>query len=91
VQLGFESFDQLVGESLQPNEQRASARDWAGLTVLAFAMLLIPVDATVLGLAVPAISADLGPTGTQLLWVIDVCGGTVAPLDPCQIRQGRCS
>ncbi|RYH71199.1 MAG: MFS transporter [Alcaligenaceae bacterium] len=68
------------GPYTDPNEERASARSWIGLIVLAFAVLLISVDATVLDLALPAITADLTPTGTQLLWVIDVYSFVLAGL-----------
>ncbi|WP_330233814.1 MFS transporter [Nocardia sp. NBC_00508] len=63
-----------------PTRPRASARDWAGLSVLALALLLLAVDATVLDLAVPAISADLAPTTPQLLWIIDVYSFVLAGL-----------
>ncbi len=59
---------------------RATARDWAGLVVLALALLLLAVDATVLDLAVPAISAELAPTTPQLLWIIDVYSFVLAGL-----------
>ncbi|WP_280246501.1 MFS transporter, partial [Nocardia abscessus] len=59
---------------------RAGAREWAGLSVLALALLLLAVDATVLDLAVPAISADLAPTTPQLLWIIDVYSFVLAGL-----------
>ena len=58
----------------------ASWRDWTGLVVLACAVLLIAIDATVLDLALPFLSADLGPTGAQLLWIIDVYSFAVAGL-----------
>ncbi|MFE9321777.1 MFS transporter [Nocardia sp. NPDC052278] len=59
---------------------RATARDWAGLVVLALALLLLAVDATVLDLAVPAISEELAPTTPQLLWIIDVYSFVLAGL-----------
>ncbi|BCK52275.1 MFS transporter [Nocardia wallacei] len=59
---------------------RAAARDWAGLGVLVLALLLISVDATVLDIAVPAISAHLAPTTPQLLWIIDVYSFVLAGL-----------
>jgi DHA2 family multidrug resistance protein-like MFS transporter len=40
---------------------------WLALSVLVLAVLLVAVDATVLGLATPYISEDLKPSGTQLL------------------------
>ena len=36
------------------------------------------MDLTVLNLAVPALSADLQPTSTQLLWIVDIYGFLVA-------------
>ncbi|WP_194825309.1 MFS transporter [Nocardia sp. XZ_19_231] len=59
---------------------RATPREWAGLGVLALALLLLAVDATVLDLAVPAISADLAPSTPQLLWIIDVYSFVLAGL-----------
>ncbi|GGA71806.1 MFS transporter [Pseudoclavibacter endophyticus] len=60
--------------------QPASARQWAGLIALALAVFTICTDATVLDLAIPAISEALRPTGTQLLWIIDVYSFIVAGL-----------
>ena len=59
---------------------QAGVRTWAGLVVLAGAVLLIAVDATVLDLALPFLSADLAPSGVQLLWIIDVYSFAVAGL-----------
>ncbi len=57
---------------------KATSREWVGLAVLSLACLLYVMDLTVLHLAVPALSADLQPSGTQLLWIIDVYGFMVA-------------
>jgi MFS transporter, DHA2 family, multidrug resistance protein len=57
---------------------RAGRREWAGLAVLALACLLYAMDLTVLNLAVPALSADLQPSSTQLLWITDIYGFMVA-------------
>ncbi|WP_067468227.1 MFS transporter [Nocardia amamiensis] len=70
----------MTTQTHAPTLQRAGARDWAGLSVLALALLLLAVDATVLDLAVPAISADLAPTTPQLLWIIDVYSFVLAGL-----------
>jgi MFS family permease len=40
--------------------------------------LLYAMDLAVLNLAVPQLSADLRPSGGQLLWIIDVYGFLVA-------------
>ncbi|WP_337661908.1 MFS transporter [Actinoalloteichus sp. AHMU CJ021] len=53
-------------------------REWAALAVLSLPTLVLAMDITVLHLAVPALSADLDPTGTQLLWILDVYGFVVA-------------
>ncbi|MYS49655.1 MFS transporter, partial [Streptomyces sp. SID6013] len=38
------------------------------------------IDLTVLSMAVPSLSADLAPSGTQLLWIIDIYGVFLAGL-----------
>jgi DHA2 family multidrug resistance protein-like MFS transporter len=57
---------------------RAGRREWTGLAVLALAALLYAMDLTVLHLALPAISKDLRPSSTQLLWITDIYGFMVA-------------
>ncbi len=44
------------------------------------AVLLISIDATVLSFALPALSADLDPTGVELLWIVDSYGFAIAGL-----------
>jgi DHA2 family multidrug resistance protein-like MFS transporter len=61
-----------------PTVSRATQREWIGLAVIALPCLLYSMDLTVLNLAVPALSADLKPTATQLLWIVDVYGFLVA-------------
>lgn len=56
----------------QAPQLRATRREWAGLAVLMIPVLLISIDNTVLGFAIPAISTGLHPTGTQLLWIVDI-------------------
>ncbi|MYQ49266.1 MFS transporter, partial [Streptomyces sp. SID4985] len=53
---------------------------WLALAVLTLAVLLVAVDATVLGLATPFISEDLHPSGTELLWIGDVYSFVIAGL-----------
>jgi MFS transporter, DHA2 family, multidrug resistance protein len=52
--------------------QRAGRREWFGLAVLFLPTLLVAIDNTVLGFALPAISAALTPSATQVLWLVDV-------------------
>ena len=59
---------------------RAGRREWLGLAALALPTILIGMDGTVLHLAAPALSADLAPSSSQLLWIIDVYGFVVAAL-----------
>lgn len=59
--------------------QRAPGR-WIALGVLVLAVLLVAVDATVLGLATPYLSEDLQPSGTQLLWIGDAYSFVIAGL-----------
>ncbi|MFI2242253.1 MFS transporter, partial [Streptomyces chrestomyceticus] len=59
---------------------RATAREWLGLAVLALPTIVIALSMTVLNLAVPHLSADLGPNGAQLLWIIDIYGFLIAGL-----------
>ncbi|MGY4721505.1 MFS transporter [Naumannella cuiyingiana] len=58
--------NQLIGSS-----ERAGLREWLALAVLMLPVLLVAVDNTVLGLALPAIAADLHPSATQQLWMMD--------------------
>jgi uncharacterized membrane protein len=63
----------------QPSE-RAGTRQWLGLALLVLPTLLLATDITVLYLALPLLSADLGPTGTETLWIIDLYGFVLASL-----------
>jgi MFS transporter, DHA2 family, multidrug resistance protein len=57
---------------------QATRREWIGLAVIALPCLLYAMDLTVLTLAVPSLSADLGPSSTELLWIVDIYGFLVA-------------
>jgi DHA2 family multidrug resistance protein-like MFS transporter len=59
---------------------RATARTWAALGVLALPMLLLAIDATVLIFAMPGIAADLSPSATQQLWIMDIYSFMIAGL-----------
>lgn len=49
-----------------------AARRWWALAVLMLPVLLVSIDNTVLSFALPKISESLAPTGTQMLWIVDV-------------------
>jgi MFS transporter, DHA2 family, multidrug resistance protein len=57
---------------------RAGRREWIGLAVLALPTLLLSLDMSVLHLAIPHLAADLRPSGTELLWIIDIYGFMIA-------------
>jgi DHA2 family multidrug resistance protein-like MFS transporter len=50
---------------------RATTREWAGLILLALPCLLVSFDAQALNLAIPKLTADLHPSATELLWIVD--------------------
>jgi MFS transporter, DHA2 family, multidrug resistance protein len=56
----------------------AGPREWTGLSVLALPCVLYSMDLTVLNLAVPHLTADLKPSASQLLWIVDIYGFLVA-------------
>ena len=53
-------------------------RRWVGLAVLVLPVMLIAVDNTVLGFAIPQLTADLRPSSSQLLWIVDIYSFVVA-------------
>jgi DHA2 family multidrug resistance protein-like MFS transporter len=63
-----------------PPPPRAGRAEWIGLGVLLLAVLLVAMDVTILYFAAPFISADLAPSGTQQLWMLDVYGFVLAGL-----------
>lgn len=68
--------DQTLATGAAPH--KATTRDWLGLVVIALPCALYSMDLTILNLATPAISADLSPSASQLLWIIDIYGFMVA-------------
>ncbi|MEV4221964.1 MFS transporter [Nonomuraea sp. NPDC049725] len=72
---------------------RAGRKQWIGLAVLVLPVLLISVDLHVLSYALPFISAELAPSGAQLLWIIDIypfmLAGLLLPMGTLGDRIGR--
>jgi MFS transporter, DHA2 family, multidrug resistance protein len=64
--------------TLEGAAQRAGRRQWLGLAVLALPALLVALDIGALFLALPHLSAELGATGTQQLWITDIYGFLLA-------------
>ena len=61
-----------------PVPAKATRREWIGLAIIALPCMVYAMDLTVLNLALPAISAELDPSASQLLWIVDVYGFLVA-------------
>ncbi|MCF2540189.1 MFS transporter [Streptomyces sp. FB2] len=59
---------------------RAGRREWTALGVLMLPLLLVSMDVSVLYFAIPAIGADLRPSGTQQLWIFDIYAFVLAGL-----------
>src|SRR5918993_5295672 len=55
-----------------PMTTTATRRTWLGLAVLALPTLLLSVDVSVLYLALPTLSKDLGADSTHQLWILDI-------------------
>lgn len=51
-----------------------NGRRWAVLAICSVASALLGIDTSVLNYAVPSLSAQLAPSATQLLWIVDVYG-----------------
>ncbi|GAB3702372.1 MFS transporter [Nocardiopsis oceani] len=57
---------------------KAGVREWIGLAVLALPVFILALDMTALHLALPHLAADLNPTSTQQLWILDIYGFLIA-------------
>ncbi|MFC8408201.1 MFS transporter [Streptomyces griseoincarnatus] len=71
----------------------AGANRWVVLVVLCVSLLLVAVDATVLHVAVPAVTEDLKPGAVELLWIVDayplVCASLLILFGTLGDRVGR--
>ncbi|MFI9328580.1 MFS transporter [Kitasatospora sp. NPDC052868] len=59
---------------------RTNARPWLALAILALPTLLVALDSNVLFLALPRLTAELGASNVQQLWVTDAYAFMVAGL-----------
>lgn len=72
------SQDHLDRSPSRPASAVAGARAWLGLALLALPTMLLGLDLTLLHLALPALAADLRPTSTEALWIMDAYGFMIA-------------
>ncbi len=70
----------MVTNGSTPAGEPAGRREWIGLAVLALPTLLLSLDLSVLILAIPNVTADLHPSSSQMLWIVDIYGFSVAGL-----------
>ncbi|WP_016905189.1 MFS transporter [Streptomyces xiaopingdaonensis] len=89
-----ESGRRVDGNSGQRAATSASGPNrWLVLAVLCTSLLLVALDATVLHVAVPAVSEDLRPGPIALLWIVDayplVCASLLILFGTLGDRVGR--
>ena len=76
--LRFVSLMSTVTAASVPGGAKATRKEWIGLAVIAIPCLLYSMDLNVLNLAIPYLTADLKPSSTQLLWIVDIYGFLLA-------------
>ncbi|MER7700883.1 MFS transporter [Streptomyces sp. NPDC096095] len=86
----------MSGTTTAGDRLRKAADDanrWVVLVVLCLSLLVVALDATVLHVAVPAVTEDLRPSGTALLWIVDayplVCASLLILFGTLGDRVGR--
>ncbi|MDN4173402.1 MFS transporter [Nocardioides sp. SOB77] len=69
------------------------ARRWASLAVLSASLLVVTMDLTILNVALPELAADVRPSATEQLWIVDsyslVLAGLLIPMSALADRWGR--
>jgi len=68
------------GSRIDERPLQAGRKEWIGLAVISLPCILYSMDLTVLNLAVPHLTADLKPSSSQLLWIVDIYGFLIAGL-----------
>ncbi|OYN94300.1 MFS transporter [Enemella evansiae] len=63
-----------------PASQLSRGRRWAAVAVLSASLLVVMMDMTILNLALPEMAAQLQPSSTQQLWMVDVYSLVLAGL-----------
>lgn len=88
----------VTGDRTPSPWQRISAASgganrWVVLAVLCVSLVLVALDATILHVAVPAVTEDLRPGSIELLWIVDayplVCAALLILFGTLGDRVGR--
>jgi DHA2 family multidrug resistance protein-like MFS transporter len=88
----------VAGDRTPSPWQRLSAASggtnrWVVLAVLCVSLVLVALDATILHVAVPAVTEDLRPGAVELLWIVDayplVCAALLILFGTLGDRVGR--
>ena len=74
------STDTTIVSPATAEAPAATRREWIGLAVLTLPTLLISIDVSVLYVALPTLSRELGATSTQQLWILDIYSFLLAGL-----------
>ena len=69
-----------MSAAIETKQQKLRPKRWLGLAALMLPVLLVTVDNTVLGFALPKIAEALHPTASQQLWMIDAYSLVLAGL-----------
>ncbi|WP_316932099.1 MFS transporter [Nocardioides marmotae] len=71
----------------------STARRWASLAVLSASLLVVTMDLTILNVALPELAADVRPSATEQLWIVDsyslVLAGLLISMSALADRWGR--
>ncbi len=73
-------MDRPTNPRAEAKISRPDRRVWMGLAVLTLPVFLVSMDFSVLYLAIPTLSAELLPSATQQLWIVDIYGFLIAGL-----------
>ncbi|MCI1255717.1 MAG: MFS transporter [Corynebacterium provencense] len=76
-----------------PSAHLSRTARWAATGVLTASLLVITMDMTILTIALPSMAAEIQPTSTQQLWIMDVyslvLAGLLVPWSAVADRWGR--
>ncbi|MFC7898312.1 MFS transporter [Streptomyces sp. NPDC057381] len=72
------SANDAVDQAASGPPPTAGRKEWAALAILVLPTMLLFMMLTILFLAIPYLAADLTPSSTQTLWILDIYGFLMA-------------